>query len=151
MGAGATFRLLVITPTVVGMVAFWAIQRTSDSTKFLSAWLFGASLLGLWFATLATAMTSIRLTLDGAKLRLEWRRLGRVLRSTEVSVADVVDVALAADPKRSMQPGRRVVIGTRGLDLPLTASYSANRKDQERARAELATFLRVPEGTRDGA
>jgi len=125
------------------------IQRASDSTKLLCLWLFAVSVLLLWGTTLPTALTRVLLTFDGDKLRIEWKTFGRRLRGTEVNAADLLDAALEADPKRRGEPMRRVVIGMRGWDLPLGVAYSGNLEDQERARAELAAFLGVPEGTRD--
>jgi hypothetical protein len=140
--------LLVLTPTIVGVLVFWVIQRASDSTKLLCFWLFAVSVLLLWGTTLPTALTRVLLTFDGDRLRIEWN-FGRRPRGTEVNAADLLDVALEADPKSRTHPMRRVVIGMRGWDLPLAVAYSGNIEDQERARAELAAFLGVPEGTRD--
>jgi hypothetical protein len=148
MGTFASVRLLLVTPGVVGVVVGWMTLRESSPLNPLWFLFFLTTVMMLWLSTLPSALSIVRFTRKEGAIRIEWRRFGRMLRTTEYPLQELKDVALEADPAAKRVATYRVVLGTRGWDLPLMMTYSGNVEDQERVCAEVATFLDLPRRTR---
>jgi hypothetical protein len=143
IGARAALNLVIVTPVL--LLAF-AYDLSPASFQGPLLFFFVLSIPSILVFRLPQVTTRIRFTVEGDRLRIEWRRFGRALRHTEVRLAELRDVAL----ERSTIPRRkayRVVLGMASFDLPMTPTFLASLPDQERGRAELAAFLGVPERT----
>jgi hypothetical protein len=137
---------------VPGALFAFGMLQTLASQITLTAILM--ALAGIVFAGLGALLayvayriftTRVRFIVTPEELVVEWRRLGKVLKTEKVPLGDVVDIAVSDEPSSGDERYYGLVLGTRLGDITLTDGKASQEWGYIESRKKLAAFLQVPE------
>jgi hypothetical protein len=97
------------------------------------------------YAAYVLLTTVVRFTVEGADVRIDWLRRGRVVKHEELALGDIHEIAIVETPSSGGGVLHRLVVGTkhRGEIALSWSSTSQSRFYRDRA-ALLTSFLDLP-------
>ena len=129
-----------------GMLRSLASQVTPTAIVMALAGIVFAGLGALLaYAAYRIFTTGVRFIVTPDELVVEWRRLGKVLKTEKVPLGDVVDIAVSDEPSSGDERYYGLVLGTRLGEITLTDGKSSQQWGYIESRKKLAAFLHVPE------